>query len=134
MAELVVGGLTALVCCPAVFAVPAQDDDGSIWGVVTDELGGLLPGVTVTARSAATGIARSGATGDVGSYEVACGRLRGELLQLVGPHRRVPRPPLPAFARPEDLCRLHPRRRSAVVRRAYRKPLGDPSHSVRSAD
>ena len=70
MAELVVGGLTALVCGPVVFAAAAQDDDGSIWGVVTDELGGLLPGVTVTVRSPATGIARSGVTGGVGSYEV----------------------------------------------------------------
>ena len=69
-AELVVGGLAAFVCCPVVFAAAAQDDDGSIWGVVTDELGGLLPGVTVTARSPATGIARSGVTGDVGSYEI----------------------------------------------------------------
>ena len=52
-------------------AAAAQDDAGSIWGVVADELGGLLPGVTVTARQAATGLVRSAVTGDVGSYEIA---------------------------------------------------------------
>ena len=55
----------------AAAAAAAQDDAGSIWGDVTDELGGRLPGVTVTARHSATGLARSAMTGDVGIYEIA---------------------------------------------------------------
>ena len=64
----------AVAYCPVLFgdaAAAGRDDAGSIWGVVTDELGGLLPGVTVTARHAATGLARSAVTGNVGSYEIA---------------------------------------------------------------
>ena len=54
----------------AVAAAAAQDDAGLIWGVVVDELGGLLPGVTVTARHAATGLGRSAVTDDLGDYEI----------------------------------------------------------------
>ena len=49
----------------------AQDDAGSIWGIVTDQVGGLLPGVTVTAQHAATGLARSAVTSEDGDYEIA---------------------------------------------------------------
>lgn len=62
----------ALYLIPIVASTAAgQDDAGSIWGVVADELGGLLPGVTVTVRHDATGLARSAVTGNVGSYEIA---------------------------------------------------------------
>ena len=64
--------VAALYFLPIVAVTAAgQDDAGSIWGVVADELGGLLPGVTVTARHAATGLTRSAVTGDVGNYEIA---------------------------------------------------------------
>ena len=49
----------------------AQDDAGSIWGIVSDQVGGLLPGVTVTARHAGTGLARSAVTSEDGDYEIA---------------------------------------------------------------
>ncbi len=49
----------------------AQDDAGSIWGIVSDQVGGLLPGVTVTAQHAATGLARSAVTSEDGDYEIA---------------------------------------------------------------
>ena len=69
------GGLTAFVsaCCLVLFyaAAVAAQDAGSIWGIVEDELGGLLPGVTVTARHSATGSARSVVTNDAGIYEIA---------------------------------------------------------------
>ncbi len=70
------GGLTAFVsaCCLVPFgaaAAAAQDDAGSIWGIAEDQLGGLLPGVTVTAQHAATGLARSAVTGESGIYEIA---------------------------------------------------------------
>ena len=59
--------------CLVVGASPAggQDGAGSIWGIVTDELGGLLPGATVTARHAATGLTRSAVTGQRGEYDIA---------------------------------------------------------------
>ena len=59
--------------CLVVGASPAagQDGAGSIWGIVTDELGGLLPGATVTARHAATGLTRSAVTGQRGEYYIA---------------------------------------------------------------
>ena len=67
-------GLTAFVpaCCLVLFcaATAAAQDAGSIWGVAEDELGGLLPGVTVTARHSATGLARSVVTNDAGIYEI----------------------------------------------------------------
>ena len=68
------GGLTVFVSayCLVLFcavAVSAQDA-GSIWGVVEDELGGLLPGVTVTARHSATGLARSVVANEAGIYVI----------------------------------------------------------------
>ena len=68
-------GLTAVAaaCCLVLFgaaAAAAQDDTGTIWGIVADEVGGVLPGVTVTARHSATGSARIAVTGDAGDYEI----------------------------------------------------------------
>ena len=49
------------VLCLLVGVGPAvAQDAGSIWGIVSDQVGGLLPGVTVTAQHAATGLARTG--------------------------------------------------------------------------
>ena len=61
------------VLCLLVGVGPAvtQADAGSIWGIVSDQVGGLLPGVTVTAQHAATGLARSAVTSEDGDYEIA---------------------------------------------------------------
>ena len=61
------------VLCLLVGVGPAvaQDGAGSIWGIVGDQVGGLLPGVTVTAQHAATGLARSAVTSEDGDYEIA---------------------------------------------------------------
>ncbi|HEY2830716.1 MAG TPA: TonB-dependent receptor [Thermoanaerobaculia bacterium] len=49
----------------------AQGTGGALVGRVTDETGGALPGVTVTATNDATGISRSVVTGSDGSYRFA---------------------------------------------------------------
>ena len=54
----------------AASAAAGQDDVGSLTGVVLDEIGGVLPGVTVTARSAASGLPRSTVTDAGGAYEI----------------------------------------------------------------
>ena len=61
------------VACLLVGVGPAvaQDDAGSIWGIASDQTGGLLPGVTVTAQHVATGLARSAVTSEDGDYEIA---------------------------------------------------------------
>ncbi|HEX7191382.1 MAG TPA: TonB-dependent receptor, partial [Thermoanaerobaculia bacterium] len=46
----------------------AQGTGGALIGRVTDETGGALPGVTITATNDATGISRSVVTGSDGSY------------------------------------------------------------------
>ena len=66
-----------------VQAQRAQQGAGNIQGTVTDESGGLIPGVEVTARNVATGIERMSVTGDsgyyliqalgIGEYEVSAG-------------------------------------------------------------
>jgi outer membrane receptor protein involved in Fe transport len=61
---LAVTGLAWLGALPAV----AQNVTTTLRGKVTDEQGGALPGVTVTAHSPATGITRSGTTGSLGQY------------------------------------------------------------------
>jgi hypothetical protein len=48
----------------------AQSSNGSISGNVTDENGGALPGVTVTATNAATGAIRTVVSNGVGHYEL----------------------------------------------------------------
>ena len=47
--------------CSAIapFSTFAQSSNGSIAGTVTDDSGGALPGVTITAVNAATGPTRS---------------------------------------------------------------------------
>src|SRR5713226_3589768 len=51
-------------------SVAAQTSSGVVEGTVTDVSGALLPGVTVTARSDATGFIRSVTTGAQGAYRV----------------------------------------------------------------
>ena len=54
-------------------AVPAgaQTTGGAITGVVMDAQGGVLPGVTVTARNADTGMTRTTVTEADGKYRLA---------------------------------------------------------------
>ncbi|HKO01762.1 MAG TPA: carboxypeptidase regulatory-like domain-containing protein, partial [Thermoanaerobaculia bacterium] len=49
----------------------AQSSNGSISGNVTDDTGGALPGVTVTAMNAATGFSRMVVSNGTGHYEIA---------------------------------------------------------------
>src|ERR1700686_2562658 len=48
----------------------AQSSNGSISGTITDESGGALPGVTVTATNADTHASRSAVSNSVGHYEI----------------------------------------------------------------
>jgi hypothetical protein len=62
-------GMWALVAWLAGTSLAtAQAGTAAISGTVTDEQGGALPGVTVTATSAATGLVRSTTTNETGSY------------------------------------------------------------------
>ena len=45
-----------------------QDDLGMINGAVMDEVGGVLPGVTITAQNSSTGLVRSAVSGPNGAY------------------------------------------------------------------
>ena len=51
-------------------AAAAQDATGFVTGTITDEFGGRIPGATVTVRSTATELSRSGVTDETGSYAV----------------------------------------------------------------
>ena len=64
--------LLALMCS-SLFYLPAlaQDTTGTITGVVTDESGAVLPGVTVTARQTETGFTRDFVTSSEGAYTAA---------------------------------------------------------------
>ena len=46
----------------------AQENTGTITGVVTDDTGAVLPGVTVTVKQAETGFTRDVVTGSTGAY------------------------------------------------------------------
>ncbi len=62
IATLILLGLTS--------AAWAQLPTASIRGIVSDVQGGRLPGVTVAATSAATGVPRATVTNDLGSYSI----------------------------------------------------------------
>lgn len=51
-------------------AVAAQTGTASITGLVTDESGGMLPGVTVTATNQATGVTHLAVTNEAGNYTI----------------------------------------------------------------
>ena len=61
----------ALLVALAPLAAFAQSSTGSISGNVADDSGAALPGVTVTATSAATGATRTAVTNGTGHYELA---------------------------------------------------------------
>jgi carboxypeptidase family protein len=62
-----------LVACALAFSVNAgaQTTNGLITGIISDNGGGVLPGVTVTVRNADTGQLRTTVTDERGSYRVA---------------------------------------------------------------
>jgi len=60
--------LTVFLCAAGAFA-QAQASTADLRGLVTDPSGAIVPGATVTARSAATGIERTSTTNDEGSYQ-----------------------------------------------------------------
>src|SRR5262245_4466657 len=51
-------------------AVAAQTGTASITGLVTDESGGTLPGVTVTATNQATSVTHVAVTNEAGNYTI----------------------------------------------------------------
>ncbi len=52
-----------------LISAPALAQTGRILGSITDETGGVLPGVGVTATATATNISREFVTGDTGNYD-----------------------------------------------------------------
>jgi hypothetical protein len=60
--------LTLLVGSPCAFA---QIDTGAITGMISDESGSVLPGVTVTVTNVSTGQVRSAVTNELGRYQVS---------------------------------------------------------------
>jgi outer membrane receptor protein involved in Fe transport len=61
----------ALLLAFVPFGMFAQSSNGSISGNVTDDTGGALPGVTITATNVATGANRTVVTNNAGHYEIA---------------------------------------------------------------
>src|SRR5258706_2372955 len=49
--------------------VSAQTTNGTLGGTVADATGALIPGVTITATNAGTGIANMGLTNESGAYQ-----------------------------------------------------------------
>jgi len=60
----------ALLIAIVPFSALAQSSNGSISGTVTDDAGGLLPGVTIAALNTATGLSRTAVSGAAGHYEI----------------------------------------------------------------
>src|SRR6478672_3634536 len=64
-------GLMMLFVAAVGVAVAAQETTGTITGVVSDQTGGVLPGVTVTVRHTSTGTVRTVVTNTDGGYTAA---------------------------------------------------------------
>ncbi|MBI2821349.1 MAG: carboxypeptidase regulatory-like domain-containing protein [Acidobacteria bacterium] len=62
--------LFTMVCVLSVVGVSAQQTTGTISGIVKDETGGVLPGVSVAARNTGTGVTRNAITDDEGRYRL----------------------------------------------------------------
>jgi Carboxypeptidase regulatory-like domain/TonB-dependent Receptor Plug Domain/TonB dependent receptor len=61
-------GLVALVGLVVPAAAVAQSGLATVTGIVSDETGGAVPGLTVTATNQATNVAYTGLTNDAGNY------------------------------------------------------------------
>jgi hypothetical protein len=70
MVRISVAALVCGACILGGVAVSAQST-GTLQGSVTDTQGGVMPGVSVTIRNTATGVARSVVTGSTGEYVAA---------------------------------------------------------------
>src|SRR5687768_13864553 len=70
--RIVLGFSAATLLCVTVLAAPAlaQSTGGSLLGTITDDQGGVLPGVTVSARNTETGLTRTTVTGADGQYQL----------------------------------------------------------------
>src|ERR1700704_6580252 len=60
----------ALLAAIVPFSVFAQSSNGSISGTVSDDAGGVLPGVTITALNTATGMSRTTVSNPSGHYDI----------------------------------------------------------------
>jgi hypothetical protein len=60
--------LTILLAATLHGVASAQETTGTITGVVTDQTGSVLPGVSVTVKNTNTGLSRSVVTNEAGSY------------------------------------------------------------------
>jgi hypothetical protein len=60
----------ALLTAIVPFSAFAQSSNGSIVGTVTDDSGGILPGVTITAVNTATSLTRTSVSNAFGHYDV----------------------------------------------------------------
>src|SRR5262245_52068362 len=63
-------GLSLMFVPSSVSAQTGGGTFGTILGVVNDEIGAVVPKVTVTATNEKTGVARSGVTNSEGSYQI----------------------------------------------------------------
>ena len=62
--------LAAFLIGPSLLFAQVSAGTGAITGAVTDATGGVIPGVEVTVRSAATNVSRTVITNEVGRYDV----------------------------------------------------------------
>src|SRR5206468_2581882 len=70
MRKLIVAAVTLLCFVPSIHTF-AQTSNATLGGTVSDASGALIPGVTVTATNAATGIVTTVLTNEAGAYQFA---------------------------------------------------------------
>src|SRR5204863_511996 len=70
MRKLMVAALTLLCFVPSIHTF-AQTSNATLGGTVSDASGALIPGVTVTATNAATGIVTTVLSNEAGAYQFA---------------------------------------------------------------
>ena len=63
-------GLLLITLDPVSWYAQSGTDTGSIYGVVTDTTGSVIPGATVTVVNESTGLSRETPTGHNGHYEL----------------------------------------------------------------